>query len=400
MQRKRTVIAPTGVARRARALFAVTLAAATAFGEQRDPTIPQVVIVGPPPGAAPMARIDARRSGRSRTPLPVGAARIRWRLRLSGLIRDVAIGDRGAVATATIDGSLVAVSAIGRFQWTRRLGAAVLAGPVLTSNGAHIVVTADGGVVAVGPNGSAQWTRSISAQSSLSAPSPLPDDDGGVIVAFGDRLVRLEQDGEISAAATVSEPVRCLTGGGSIYAVSDVGSVFRWSPPDAPTLIGRYSAAPSGEVTYANGSLVAVINHQRLESLSVDSGARRVLAESALSDNIVVLPSGSEVAVAGLDGMLIRLNLSSSTIATAPIPSGPSSFGKPSAAATMLLAISDPAGNVAVSGSKGLAMLDDKGPAAWLELPDCGEPVALLPHSAGRVVVACQSGLLMLIGSA
>ena len=55
------------------------LAAGSADAQRIDPRRPSVFVVGPPGGASPTVRGDARRTGRARDALPSGLLHVAWR---------------------------------------------------------------------------------------------------------------------------------------------------------------------------------------------------------------------------------------------------------------------------------------------------------------------------------
>src|SRR5258705_2566941 len=112
-----------------------------------DPTRPTTIVVGPPAGIAPMARVDGGRTGRSPHPLPA-RPKVLWRRASRGGIDlgTLAVDARGAIVvpSATLP-ELSQLSADGGSAWQAPTGRGPsIAGTVLLGDGTRLVATSAG----------------------------------------------------------------------------------------------------------------------------------------------------------------------------------------------------------------------------------------------------------------
>src|SRR5215467_13438658 len=110
-------------------LGVVTLAfvgseARDAAAQRIDPRRPAVFVVGAPPGASPMQRVDARRSGFAKAPLPAGTLRIAW-TKATGLTIDqpALVGADGSLAVVSVRGDVIFLDDAGEERASVKVGA-------------------------------------------------------------------------------------------------------------------------------------------------------------------------------------------------------------------------------------------------------------------------------------
>src|SRR4051812_33231817 len=97
-------------------------AAAPARAEVLDPSMPRVIVVGPPHGLAPSDRLDVRRSGRSQTRLPAAPTEV-WRRHVGKLDVSPIIDGAGNVYVATSGiGEIVKIGPDSKELWRVRTG--------------------------------------------------------------------------------------------------------------------------------------------------------------------------------------------------------------------------------------------------------------------------------------
>jgi hypothetical protein len=372
-----------------------------------DSTRPIALAGGAPAGAAPMARLDAARSGRSATALPQ-KPRILWRQRVAtGIDRSIAVDARGRSVAISAGGQLTQLDARGATEWTRRIGtAAPAADPVLLSGGARIVVTLAGEVVAVAASGKPAWSRQLPGAERAAAADPLPMKDGGVVVARHAHVVWLDAGGALRDEASLDEPVRWLLGlARDLVLVGASGQAYLWKPPGLPRRAGGLGGRPSGGVALAGRSLLAVVDAGRLVELELDSGTRHARVahgQPGLEGPPALLRSG-ETRTATRDGVLLghdARGAETGRIALEP-SAAPGDAGaiRATEAASAPALVCDGDGRVAFA-RPGLdaGVVLPSGEVVSVEGAACPDPVALVPAGAKRMLLACRSGRIWSIG--
>src|SRR5689334_20235743 len=88
-----------------------------ALADVLDPNVPHTVVVGSPKGAAPAERVDAQRTGRSKTKLPSNPKEV-WKKTLpSGTSFAPLVDGQGTFTFALTTSLVVRWSAEGKEQW-------------------------------------------------------------------------------------------------------------------------------------------------------------------------------------------------------------------------------------------------------------------------------------------
>ena len=121
-----------------------------AEAQRIDPRRPRVLVVGAPLGASPMQRIDARRTGLSKTPLPSGTLRVAWR-KTTGLTIDqpALSGADGTLAVVSVRGDVSFLDDEGEERATVKVGVAQVGPAAMTSDGTVVYTTSGGDVIGV-----------------------------------------------------------------------------------------------------------------------------------------------------------------------------------------------------------------------------------------------------------
>lgn len=380
-------------------LFAV-FAAAIASGDPVDPGVAIHAVVGGPAGAAPMARVDASRSGRAHSRLP-RTPRLLWRARAQGgTDRHVAVDARGAVVVASTLAQLVQISPTGKLEWSKRTGpGATLAGPVITSDGTRVVVTAGPTLIGVWPDGRLRYRRALDVSSDRPAAEPLALDDGSVVIGLGRHVLYIQPDGSVRARTSVDEPIAALLARGrAVLVVSERGSVDEWRAGNDTTRLGSFAGRiDGGAALYGSRLLSAVVDTRRVIDLDLTTGTRHVRVDDTpgLSGPPALTRTG-ETRVTTSDGFLLGHDASGKE--TLRVALEPGSAGTTSLEVDAPPAIVDDAGNAAFA-RPGLdaAIVGSDGAPHAARGTACSDPIDVAPAGPGRMVVACRSGLVFLI---
>src|SRR5262249_20645582 len=111
--------------------------------------------------------------------------------------------------------------------------------------------------------------------------SPLPLEDGGVVVATENELDALDASGSIRARAALpkdeilgsgpTEKGSLLAAGGRVIAVAKSGVVFAWSPGRDLVRVGSFGGEVDGGATVLDDhTLIGVVDHARIVALDID----------------------------------------------------------------------------------------------------------------------------------
>lgn len=389
------------------ALIAV---AAWATAQPLDPTLPHERVVGPSAAPAAMIRLDPERSGRTTSPLP-RAPHVLWRARAQGGIEHaVSVDAHGAIVIASSIAQVVQLDAHGKPAWTVRTGhGAPLATPVITSDGTRVVVVPGPRLVGIDRTGHVRFERALPAPATSSfVAAPLPLENGGVALALGHRVLRVGPAGRVVAMTDMPETVQALLGrGSSILAVTDRGNVLSWRGASAPSRIGSLGGEVDGWPALCSAhTLCASVNHHRLVGLDLDTGLRQVRFDDA---SVTLLGSPAvtrthETVTVTADGLALGYSASGKeTLRVGLIPGAlaPDAGITP----TLVRRTTLPPLIIDASGTLGFARPGlDAGvvtPAGDLHTAPgtaCADPVGVFPAGPHRMVVACRSGLVWLVG--
>ena len=386
-------------------------AAAVALAQRVDPRRPQTVIVGTSPGPATTARVDAQRTGLSRTTLPRGPLKALWRKPLGAAIEH---------APLVTDDQIIIVTSRGEVQWLGLDGAeqakvflalGATGAPALLADGTVVVVTSGGEAVGVRKSG-LRFRVQLGGDRTLTARTvsvALPD--GGVGVATGGELSVLDAEGNVRARATAPEPPQgpLLTSEGRILFTSGTGVVYGWLAGRDVTRLGGFGGAvDGGMVLDGPRTALAVVDGSRLVSLDLQNGAPiprislpggAFLGPPAVRGGVAYLLAmvPGRTFVVGIDGSgqeVLRTLVTSSLPA---IPTGDAGAALTIPSHTGVLV--DPTGTVAYAAPEGgLGIVDPAGVVAPVADPICrpsaksGGVAGLAPAGNGTFIVACESG--------
>ncbi|MEB2324034.1 MAG: PQQ-binding-like beta-propeller repeat protein [Sorangiineae bacterium] len=385
------------------------LVAASSLGLARaaplDPGAPLRRVVGPPRGAAPMSRVDAARSGRAPSSLP-RAPRLLWRARVQGgLSHGIAVDERGAIVAASGLGQLVQLSPGGVPEWSARLGPGVpLCAPVLTSDGTRVTVMSGPALIGVWPDGRLRYRRALEVEDARPVASPLPLEDGSLSVALGRVVVRIEPDGSLAAQARLSEPAATLLAHrGRVLVVGERGGVSELRAESTSVGLGSFGGPiTGGAALVAPDTLVAVVDRRRLVALELTSSRERILLDDAAGlRGPPALGADGRLWVTTADGFVVAVDRAGRETRRALVEPAARlpARGLPRLALEPPPLLVDAAGYAAiVRAAEDAALLGPDGSLRAAPEASCPDPIAVEPSGPERMLVACHSGLLMLVG--
>jgi hypothetical protein len=238
---------------------ALAVGAGAAGAQSLDVNRPAVLVVGIPAAGARAVRVDAARTGLSRSPLPARQVHTMWHASTGLTVEQPPLVDEeGTAFVLGNHGELVALSPDGEERWRLATGAGQPGPGALLSDGTLVFV--DGGGQAVGVrDGAVRWRTRFGQRGTAcpapACPAPLPLDDGGVVVATAHELALLDGGGQPRARITLPEPSTAplVSAVGRVVVLSTTGTAWTWVP-GAPEILraGTFGSAIDGGAALAD----------------------------------------------------------------------------------------------------------------------------------------------------
>jgi hypothetical protein len=415
------------------ALAAAALLLGTLAAAQRvDPKRPTTLKVGPTRGASPTARVDGRRTGMARSPLPTGTLRIAWQRTTGASLEGPPLVDaRGDILLGTGRGDVIALDPEDGLERPHGgvLGAAPLGAMALLADRTVVFVTAGGDALGSRDGVLRFRTRVGDGRLVTERSGALALDDGGVAVACGTELATLDAEGHVRARASLDEPVALplVAAPGKIAAITATGRVFLWAPGREPVRAGSFGGVvDGGAVLTDDHTLVAIVGGQQLIELDLERG---VAAARMGSPGVLFGPPAfrgdTAYLLGGVPGRTFGLAVDGSgqetmrvalvTTPVAPLADGgagtlsvPPHTG-PLVDAAGTLAFGTPEGRVGVLTKDGaLELLGDPiclraaglGTRGPTPPPPTAAYAGLAPAGPNAFVVACETGVVLMVTAA
>ncbi|HEY3822654.1 MAG TPA: hypothetical protein VGL81_36060 [Polyangiaceae bacterium] len=413
----------------AAALGGVALAAgaAGAAAQTADVERPRTLVVGSPAGGARTDRIDAARSGRSGTALPLaesGGLRIEWKAAIGASV-DVApvVDARGSTYVVGARGEIVAVARDGSERWRVTTGAIQPSAPALLSDDSLVFSDAAGEAVAV-REGVVRWRVRFGRSDPARAvpPAPVALDDGGVVVATARDLAVLDAEGHERSRMTLPESTAfpLVAALGKILAVTSSGAVWSWAPGASEVTRVASFGGPidDGAALADDHTLLAVVGgRQHLVAVdlirattttravtpsglwlgppSMTAGTAHLLLQAPTSElALAVDASGSETSRALLTTHPPPISADGGVAQLVALPHTPLLVD---AAGTLAFATVD--GGVGVVSGGVVDVVADVCPPAPGPRGAAAATAALAPLGAGAFVALCRAGTLVAVRS-
>lgn len=426
------------------ALFAALPTGSIALADAIDPTLPRAVVVGAPRGASPSERVDAARTGRSRTLLPQQPIEL-WRRHVTGGIEQIPVvdADDNILIALTVP-EAIKLGPDGKEIWRVRLGTfSPAVPPILTSDGSLVVITAAGQAWGISPNGAVRFMTPLGVRGREIETAPLALRDGGLVVASGSTLLELDRDGQIRArtalevrpgsldsrvtgALLAAPPGDARIAGATLF-TTETGSVYSFRAPGAPHKLGSFGGSvKKGAVLADARTLLAVVDNRRLVALDLPTGTTHVRASatplSFLDGPVTLGPAarGGLTLVALQSGLLLgldaagneklRVALEKPPSIDAGAPSVGGVGGAPGGGGTVGFfgpielkpsppLIVDPTGSVGFARINGrVGVVGPEGSIALAGERVCGTPIGVVPAGNKRMLLACRDGGVWLYG--
>jgi hypothetical protein len=402
----------------AAAVVGTALAALAA--EALDPRRPAVMVVGVPRGFAPRERFGPSRHGMAPALLPERPTEL-WRQELPGGLEALPLVDSEGNVLAVLSNRMVAkLGPGGEERWRVSLGGADPAlPPVLTSDGSVAVLCVDGRLRWVSPSGALRSSGELELRTRKAQAAPLALDDGSLIVAGEDQLLRVAADGSPLARAELGGlPIGGLIAWeGMTLATLQSGEVVAWRPPAQPRSLGQLGGIPhGGGVLVGDKTLAAVVEATSLVALDLRSGQTKLLSGGPSAQRQLegppTLSLASTLAVSSVVGELLevdphgvvvrRLALDSSLALDAADggAAGISFFGRVDLQPSPPLVI-DADGRIAfvrATGRLGLVEPGASGRVSAVAQRFCSRPLGVTSAGLRRMLVGCRNGSIGVFG--
>jgi hypothetical protein len=412
----------------------VALAAAAGAGagaQTADVQRPRTLVVGTPVAGARTDRIDAARSGRSGTPLPLaegGGLRVEWRAALGASI-DVApvVDAHGTTYVAGTRGEIVAIARDGSERWRVSTGAIQPSAPALLSDDSLVFADAAGEAVAV-REGVVRWRVRFGRSDPTRAtpPAPVALDDGGVVVATARDLAAFDAEGHERARTTLPEPTvfplvsAVILGSPKILAVTATGAVWSWTPGASDvTRVASFGGAIDDGAALADDHTLLAVAGGRQHLMAVDLLRGTTTTRAVTSTGLWLGPPSMSAGTAHLvlqaptSELALAVDASGAETSRALLAMHPPPVSADGGAAQLAALphtplLVDPAGTLAFATAEGsvgvvsggvVDLVADVCPPAPGMRGTVPATAALAPLGPGVFVAACRSGTLLAVRS-
>jgi hypothetical protein len=369
--------------------------AAVVDGVQRlTPVLPLTIHRGKPPGAAALRGVDWSRARRAELPAPEGLA-VLWQRRIAGgLSGDVLVDDTGRIF-ATGQGRVLQLGADGREQYLRHAEFSSAVSSALLADGQRVVLSREGTLSAWSADGDPAFRVELQVPSGWSRGDLLPLPEGSLLVSTGAWLLWVSARGRVEGYTHLKEAVaETLVSAGQNWILTERGDVLTWNGRSPPVKQGSLDGTVSAAAVLGAGELLAVLGGNELVEWSFTTGQRRSLAHlgGAGASARLSVPRSSLVLVLGASGSLFSVPVAATGEAETPLESErlPVGSGELISSADGILAW-------LVSNAPLTVQRGDGARHALSEVV-CAQPSSLVPAGSGRLLAACRSGELWLIG--
>lgn len=370
-----------------------------------------------------MQRVDAKRTGTSTTALPTGTLHIAWKKATNFTIEQPALsGADGSLAVVSFRGDVTFLDERGEEVTTVKSGIAQVGPATMTSDGTVVTMTSAGDAVGVRrARPQVRFSTHIGGERNPRA-APVSLDDGGVVLATMTDLVVLDAEGNVRARTALPEPpfAPLVAAGNKIFAVTNSGAVFGWTPGREALRVGSFGAPVDGGAAFVGGSLVAVIDGNQLAEVDLSRGVRttRSVALQGLYLGPPSIRTGADtssfatvLALTPSRGFVVTFDASGKEVLRAPVASFtpqtlPDGGAPPLVAPPPVGTLVDSRGAVAFAAADGaIGVVSPEGAVDTLGESLCTKGirsgvVGLTPFGHGAFTVTCDGGVVARITGA
>jgi len=286
------------------------LAAAVAGGQPMNVERSRSFVVGTPRGGARAERVDAWRTGMSRTLLPTSGLRSEWTVSLVGVLVDRAplVDSNGTIYVVGTRGEAIALARDGTELWRVPTCVAGAPGPAALLSDDTLVLVCGSGEweEAIGVREARVRWRTRFGRAAAVAPAPLALDDGGIVVATTRDIALLDAEGRERMRTTLREPASAplVSAGGKVIVVAESGAVWSWALGEAePVRVSSFGAPIDGAAALADDHTLVAVTAGRAHLSAVDLLRGTVALRVALRTGALLGPPAMNGATAYLSLM-------------------------------------------------------------------------------------------------
>jgi hypothetical protein len=354
--------------------------------------LPHTLHVGLPLGFATTRDVDPSRSRRSAELPGADRARVLWQKQVPGGVSCNVLVDEDGRAFVAGQGRISQLASDGSLQFSVPAELFTPTSAALLADGTRALLTREGHISGWSPSGAVVFDRALNGPAPAASSTLLPLPDGGLLTSLGSWLFSLDASrGPPRYTSLPSAVQHTLLVERRSVAVDDRGRVFEWDGRDAARPMGAFSG-PAGAVLADGRSLVAVVG-RNIERMDAQSGEVRELArfEPPGVAPLLALPAPEQPVSIKLDGVWSSLPGGS---VLSPAPRRPINDSL-----TRIDLLVDTGGTVAWWAAE-VALHVETAPGVGRELSDvrCAAPISLVPAGPGRLIAACNSGAIWLVG--
>jgi hypothetical protein len=371
----------------AAALGALAIAFASpawsAASEQWDPTLPHRF-------SLERARVPSRVSP---VRLPENPE-VAWRVRVAGGVAFApAVTPEGSVIVSLTTPVVAEYDKRGRLSWTARLGASTAATtPLVLGDGSRLVLTQAGEALAFSPRGEPLRRIALPFASLDVEPQLAATFDGGLLIAAGRRVVRLDASlGVVSSVRANRDIKALLTDPDHSLVVTSNGEVFELGLNGALRRLAVFAGVVDAVVRNAPEHLLAIVDKRRLVELDLSTLSQTTRFAEPDVELLPMLAQNAKGEVRVLTNLdfLLALGADARESFRVALPSAVARR-----AATEFAFDAQGTTLIARSGVDLVSVRAD-GSLVRLEGTACADPLAPLGAAPGYAVLACRSGIVL-----
>jgi hypothetical protein len=356
-------------------------------------TRPHELVVGASPGEATSRDVDASRCRHARQLPEQEAARVVWQRNIPGGVSGNILVDAQGRIFAAGAGRVTQLAADGALQYSQQAAFSGAVATAMLADGTRAVLTREGRVQAWTPGGAPAFDVELDAPAPSSASALLPLPDGGVLAAVAHWVFEIDATRVVRSYATLPSPVQhALIVAGRALLVDERGRVYEWDRRSHPRALGSFSGAVSTASADA-AWLVALPARRSVELMDRSDGSVRELAR--------LDPPGAAPVLGCVEPgrwVVMKYDGSWFTVAADPALRAPARRAGPDTFSQVELLV-DGSGSVAWWASEVPLRLEAaSGVGRELAEVRCAVPASLTPALPSRLVAACSSGTIWLIG--
>ncbi len=378
-----------------------TLVLATALGSGGAPAFaadavtarPQELFLGAARGHATARDVDPGRCRHAQRLPEVNAARVVWQRQIPGGVSGNVLIDTAGRIFAAGAGRVTQLGTDGALQYSQPAPFSSAVATALLADGTRAVLTREGRVVAWSPDGALAFDVELDAPPPSSSSTLLPLPDGGVLATVARWSFEIDASWTVRSHATLPSPAQhALLVAGRALLVDEQGRAYEWDRRSHPRAVGSFGG-PVSTTTADAAWLVALSASRGVQRMDRTDGSVRELAR--------LDPPGAAPVLGCVEPgrwVLMKHDGSWLTVTADAGPVGPAQRSAPDTLSRVELLVDDAASVAWWASDVPLHLETASGVGRQLTEVRCAVPAGLAPTGSARLIAACSSGTIWLIG--